>query len=90
MTNGHRKRFSDFPGGTVDRNPSANSGDTGSIPGLGRFNMPWSNQVPVPQLLKPARLEPVLCNKRSHPPKALDKVAFLQSKGVVGYNKKKN
>ena len=27
---------------------------------------------------------------RSHPPKALDKVAFLQSKGVVGYNKKKN
>ena len=23
-------------------------------------------------------------------PKALDKVAFLQSKGVVGYNKKKN
>ena len=43
MTNGHRKRCSDFPGGTVDRNPSANSGDTGLIPGLGRFNMPWSN-----------------------------------------------
>ena len=27
---------------------------------------------------------------RCHPPKALDKAAFLQSKGVVGYNKKKN
>ena len=27
---------------------------------------------------------------RHHPPKALDKLAFLQSKGVVGYNKKKN
>ena len=25
-----------------------------------------------------------------HPPKALDKVSFLQSEGVVGYNKKKN
>ena len=29
-------------------------------------------------------------NVRCHLPKALDKVAFLQSKGVVGYNKKKN
>ena len=27
---------------------------------------------------------------RRHPPKALDKVAFLQGKGVVGYSKKKN
>ena len=25
-----------FPGGTVDENPPANIGDTGSIPGLGR------------------------------------------------------
>ena len=30
----------DFPGGAVDRNPPANAGDTGSIPGLGRFPMP--------------------------------------------------
>ena len=29
----------DFPGGTVDRNPSAKTRDTGSIPGLGRFHM---------------------------------------------------
>ena len=26
----------DFPGGTVDKNPPANAGDTGSIPGPGR------------------------------------------------------
>ena len=28
---------------TVDRNPPANAGDTGSIPGMGRFRMPWNN-----------------------------------------------
>ena len=28
-----------FPRGAVDRNPPANVGDTGSIPGLGRFHM---------------------------------------------------
>ena len=33
----------DFPGGTVDKNPPANAGDTGLIPGLGRFHMPWNN-----------------------------------------------
>ena len=27
----------DFPGGAVINNPSANAGDTGSVPGLGRF-----------------------------------------------------
>ena len=29
----------DFPGGTGDKNPSASAGDTGSIPGLGRFHV---------------------------------------------------
>ena len=29
-----RRRERDFPGGTVDRNPSTNTGDMGSIPGL--------------------------------------------------------
>ena len=29
----------DFPGGTVDKNPPANAGDTGSISGPGRFHM---------------------------------------------------
>ena len=32
-----------FPGGAAVKNPPANSGDTGSIPGLGRSQMPWSN-----------------------------------------------
>ena len=27
----------DFPGGPMVKNPPANVGDTGSIPGLGRF-----------------------------------------------------
>ena len=35
--------FQDFPGGAVVKNPSANAGDTGSSPGLGRSYMPWSN-----------------------------------------------
>ena len=46
-----------FPGGAVVENLPANAGDTGSSPGLGRSHMP--------QLLKPACLEPVL-HKRSH------------------------
>ena len=33
----------DFPGGTVDKNLPANAGDTGSIPGKGRFHLPRSN-----------------------------------------------
>ena len=56
----------DFPGGTVVKNPPANAGDTGSIPGPGRSHMPWSNKSHVPQLLKPTHLKPVLRNKRSH------------------------
>ena len=40
----------------------ANAGDTGSSPGLGRSHMPRSNWAREPQL--PARLEPVLRNKR--------------------------
>ena len=30
---------SDFPDGTVDKNPPANAEDTGSIPGPGRSHM---------------------------------------------------
>ena len=33
----------DFPGGSVVKNPPANAGDTGSIPGPGRSCMPRSN-----------------------------------------------
>ena len=34
--------FLGFPGGSVVRNLPANPGDTGLIPGLGRFCMSWS------------------------------------------------
>ena len=33
----------DFPGGAVVKNPPANAGDTGSIPGPGRSHTPRSN-----------------------------------------------
>ena len=57
----------DIAGGPVVKNPPANAGDTGSIPGLGRSYMLRSNQAHAPQLLKPTHaLEPVLSNKRSH------------------------
>ena len=32
--------WGDFPGGPVVKNLPARSGDTGSIPGLGRFHTP--------------------------------------------------
>ena len=32
-----------FPGGTVVKNPPANAGNMGSIPGPGRSHMPRSN-----------------------------------------------
>ena len=67
----HRKFYSwrDCPGGTVDKNPPANTGDKGSIPGPGRFHRPWSSQARAAQLLnlsaatlKPARPEAMLRN----------------------------
>ena len=60
------------------KNPPASAGDTGSSPGPGRFQVLQSNSARAPQLLslrsrarepqllKPKRREPVLCNKRSH------------------------
>ena len=44
----------DFPGGTVDKNPAANAGDTGSIPGQGRFHMRI--------ITEPALCSPGSCN----------------------------
>ena len=40
-----------FPGGAVVGSLSANAGDAGSSPGLGRSHMPRSNQAREPQLL---------------------------------------
>ena len=42
-----------FPGGSMVRNPPANAGDMGSIPGSGRSYMLQSSQAHVPQLLSP-------------------------------------
>ena len=33
----------DFPGCLVVKNPPGSAGDTGSVPGLGRFYMPQGN-----------------------------------------------
>ena len=38
-----KKPVEDLPGGTVEKNPPANTGDAGLIPGPGRFHMPRSN-----------------------------------------------
>ena len=40
-----------FPGGAVVENLPANTGDTGSSPGLGRSHMPRSNEARESQLL---------------------------------------
>ena len=45
------KHFGDLSGGTVGRNLPTNAGVVGSIPGLGKSHMPWSNQAGKPQLL---------------------------------------
>ena len=58
-----------FPSGSVVKNPPANAGDMGLIPGRGRFHMPRSNQAHASQLLSLQSLggqEPVLRNKRGH------------------------
>ena len=38
-----KEKPQEFPGGAVDKNPPANAGDMGSIPGLGGFHMPQNN-----------------------------------------------
>ena len=43
----------DFPGGAVDKNLPASSGDTGSIPGPGRCHTMQSNWASEPQPLSP-------------------------------------
>ena len=37
-----KEKPQEFPGGGVDKNPPANAGDMGSIPGLGGSHMPQS------------------------------------------------
>ena len=57
------KEFRGFSGGSLVESLPANAGDTGSSPGLGRSHMPQSSWA---RALEPARLEPVLRNKRGH------------------------
>ena len=55
------------PGGSVVKNPLAKAGDTGLIPDLGGFHMPWSKQARAPQLLSlhPKPQEPQLLGPRA-------------------------
>ena len=59
-------KIQDLPGGTVHKTLPASAGDMASIPGPGRFHMPWSNLARVSQPRRPTCLEPVLHNKSSH------------------------
>ena len=47
-------RERDFPGGAGVKNPPANAGDTGSIPGLGRSHMPLEQLSPCATTTEPA------------------------------------
>ena len=40
--------MTDFPGGPVVKYPPANAGDTGLVPGPGRFHMPQGNEAHAP------------------------------------------
>ena len=40
---GFNNKNEDFPGGPVVKNLPVNTGDTGSIPGLGRFHTLWDS-----------------------------------------------
>ena len=53
-----KKDPEDFPGGPVVKNPPANAGDPGSIPGLGRFHKLQATKPKCPKV--------PLCNKGSH------------------------
>ena len=67
-----------FSSGSVVNNPSANGGDMGSAPDLGRSPKAWSyrshaaellspcSRAWEPQQLSPQDLEPMLSSKRSH------------------------
>ena len=63
-----KDKYRDFPGVSVVKNPPANAGDTGSIPGLGRVHMLpmchncWAHML---QLLKLTCLQPTHHSKRS-------------------------
>ena len=73
----YKNEMLDSPGDSVIKNLSANAGDVGSIPDLGRSHMPWSNEARVPHLLtlcsgahepqqeKPPQWEPQALQRRA-------------------------
>ena len=58
----------DSPDGTVVKNPPADAGDTGSIPGLGRSHMPRSKKARAPQLLSLRATTTEACTPRARAP----------------------
>ena len=60
------RTFQDGPGGRVDKTPPANAGDTGLIPGKGRFHMPQSNKVHATQLLSSCAITTEAGAPRAH------------------------
>ena len=57
----------------MDKNPPANAGDTGLIPGPGGFLLPWNNYTWAPPLLslRPATTEacmPTACAPEQEKP----------------------
>ena len=45
------RAYRGFPGGSMDKNPPVNAGNTSSVPGPGRSHTLWSDCVPVPRPL---------------------------------------
>ena len=58
----------DLAGGAVDKNPPANAGDTGLIPGLGRFHMHRATKACAPQRLSPRAATIEACAPGAHVP----------------------
>ena len=50
----HSRKDRDFPGGAVVKNPPANAGDTGSMPGPGRFPHAAEQLSPCATTTEPA------------------------------------
>ena len=72
-THSSKRNIPDFPGGPMVKIPPVNAGDTDSVFGLGKFHRRgatksfchnyWAHNAAA---TKPAHLEPMLGNKRSH------------------------
>ena len=61
---------SGFPDGTVVKNPPANAGDTGLIPGPRGSHMSWSSYTRVLQLFSLGTYSPCSATKAATPTKS--------------------